>query len=258
MQQGHVEVGHHPFAVAHAEPAAVFEGAEIGELDVTRLGEGAQGGQIGGLDGQGHPLLGLRHKDLPGGEAGELERGGGGVEVEAATPALAFPAEYLGYPLVHTEDSLRDFLRTAPYQLLIMPADSGKLSLVDQVRSLIGHDFSRGFPGFERITELLHMSAPTLRRRLKREGTMTLVGVPEHPHPSPSIANLIFKRRSIAGSLIGGIAETQEMLDFCAEKGIVAEIEMIAIQQINDAYERMLKSDVKYRFVIDSASLAAA
>jgi uncharacterized zinc-type alcohol dehydrogenase-like protein len=87
---------------------------------------------------------------------------------------------------------------------------------------------------------------------------MTLVGVPEHPHPSPSIANLIFKRRSIAGSLIGGIAETQEMLDFCAEKGIVAEIEMIAIQQINDAYERMLKSDVKYRFVIDSASLAAA
>lgn len=93
---------------------------------------------------------------------------------------------------------------------------------------------------------------------LKLDGTMTLVGVPEHPHPSPSIANLIFKRRSIAGSLIGGIAETQEMLDFCAEKGIVAEIEMIAIQQINDAYERMLKSDVKYRFVIDSASLAAA
>ncbi|HHK0216869.1 NAD(P)-dependent alcohol dehydrogenase [Burkholderia multivorans] len=92
---------------------------------------------------------------------------------------------------------------------------------------------------------------------LKLDGTMTLVGVPEHPHPSPSIANLIFKRRSIAGSLIGGIAETQEMLDFCAEKGIVAEIEMIAIQQINDAYERMLKSDVKYRFVIDSASLAA-
>jgi uncharacterized zinc-type alcohol dehydrogenase-like protein len=93
---------------------------------------------------------------------------------------------------------------------------------------------------------------------LKLDGTMTLVGVPEHPHPSPSIANLIFKRRSIAGSLIGGIAETQEMLAFCAEKGIVAEIEMIAIQQINDAYERMLKSDVKYRFVIDSASLAAA
>lgn len=86
-------------------------------------------------------------------------------------PAFAFPADYLAYPLVHNEDSLRDFLRTAPYQLLIMPADPGKQSLVDQVRALIGHDFSRGFPSFERITELLHMSAPTLRRRLKREGT---------------------------------------------------------------------------------------
>ena len=93
------------------------------------------------------------------------------IEVECPIPALRFPAEYLAYPLVHTEDSLREFLRTAPYQLLIMPADPGRLSLVDQVRSLIGHDFSRGFPGFERITELLHMSAPTLRRRLKREGT---------------------------------------------------------------------------------------
>ncbi|MBP6053289.1 MAG: AraC family transcriptional regulator [Pseudomonadales bacterium] len=89
----------------------------------------------------------------------------------AAVPGFSFPSEYLAYPLVHNEDSLLDFLRTAPYQLLIMPADPGKLSLVDQVRSLIGHDFSRGFPSFERITDLLHMSAPTLRRRLKREGT---------------------------------------------------------------------------------------
>ncbi|MFS2324950.1 NAD(P)-dependent alcohol dehydrogenase [Brucella sp. C7-11G] len=92
---------------------------------------------------------------------------------------------------------------------------------------------------------------------LKRDGTLTLVGVPEHAHPSPNVAALIFKRRSIAGSLIGGIAETQEMLDFCAEKGIVSDIEMIAIQDIENAYERMLKSDVKYRFVIDSATLAA-
>ena len=91
---------------------------------------------------------------------------------------------------------------------------------------------------------------------LKRDGTLVLVGVPEHPHPSPTIANLIFKRRTIAGSLIGGIAETQEMLDFCAEKGIVAEIEMVAAQEIETAYERMLKSDVKYRFVIDGASMA--
>lgn len=91
---------------------------------------------------------------------------------------------------------------------------------------------------------------------LKRDGTLTLVGVPEHPHPSPNIGALIFQRRAIAGSLIGGIRETQEMLDFCAEKGIVADIEMIRIQDIETAYDRMQRSDVKYRFVIDSATLA--
>ena len=91
---------------------------------------------------------------------------------------------------------------------------------------------------------------------LKRDGTMVLVGVPEHPHPSPSVANLIFKRRAIAGSLIGGIAETQEMLDFCADKGIVSDIEMIPMQKIDEAYDRMVKGDVKYRFVIDNATLA--
>lgn len=91
---------------------------------------------------------------------------------------------------------------------------------------------------------------------LKRDGTLCLVGVPDHPHPSPSIGNLIFKRRQIAGSLIGGLKETQEMLDFCAEHNIVSDIEIIPIQQINEAYERMLKSDVKYRFVIDLLSLS--
>ncbi|OZI38066.1 hydroxyacid dehydrogenase [Bordetella genomosp. 10] len=90
---------------------------------------------------------------------------------------------------------------------------------------------------------------------LRRDGTMVLVGVPEHDHPSPQVFNLIFKRRRLAGSLIGGIAETQEMLDFCGEHGITSDIELIPVQQINEAYERMLKSDVKYRFVIDSASL---
>ena len=91
---------------------------------------------------------------------------------------------------------------------------------------------------------------------LKRDGTMCLVGVPEHAHPSPSVGVLIFGRRSIAGSLIGGLPETQEMLDFCAAKGIVADIEMIRIEQIDEAYERMQQSDVKYRFVIDNGSLA--
>ncbi len=90
---------------------------------------------------------------------------------------------------------------------------------------------------------------------LKRDGTLCLVGVPDQPHPSPAIGNLIFKRRRIVGSLIGGLKETQEMLDFCAKNAITSDIEIIPIQQINEAYERVLKSDVKYRFVIDLASL---
>jgi alcohol dehydrogenase (NADP+) len=89
---------------------------------------------------------------------------------------------------------------------------------------------------------------------LKRDGTMTLVGAPEKPSPLASF-NLIMGRRSLAGSAIGGIRETQEMLDFCGEKGITSDVELIKIQQINAAYERLLKSDVKYRFVIDMASL---
>ncbi|AZE36733.1 Alcohol dehydrogenase [Pseudomonas chlororaphis subsp. aureofaciens] len=91
---------------------------------------------------------------------------------------------------------------------------------------------------------------------LKRDGTMTLVGAPATPHDSPNVFNLIMKRRTLAGSMIGGIAETQEMLDFCAEHGIVADIELVRADQINDSYERMLKGDVKYRFVIDNATLA--
>ncbi|HEY4078506.1 MAG TPA: NAD(P)-dependent alcohol dehydrogenase [Rhizomicrobium sp.] len=90
---------------------------------------------------------------------------------------------------------------------------------------------------------------------LKRDGTMALVGAPSTPHPSPAVFNLVFKRRAIAGSLIGGIPETQEMLDFCAEHGITSDIEVIKMQDIETAYARMLKSDVKYRFVIDLASL---
>jgi alcohol dehydrogenase (NADP+) len=89
---------------------------------------------------------------------------------------------------------------------------------------------------------------------LKRDGTMTLVGVPEKP-ASLQAFNLLIGRRRLAGSAIGGIRETQEMLDFCAEHGITSDVERIPIQQINTAYERLLKGDVKYRFVIDMASL---
>jgi alcohol dehydrogenase (NADP+) len=89
---------------------------------------------------------------------------------------------------------------------------------------------------------------------LKLDGTMTLIGAPAKPAPV-SAFNLLMRRRSLAGSGIGGIRETQEMLDFCAEHGITADVERINIQQIDKAYERLLKSDVKYRFVIDMASL---
>jgi uncharacterized zinc-type alcohol dehydrogenase-like protein len=92
---------------------------------------------------------------------------------------------------------------------------------------------------------------------LKRDGAMTLVGAPSTPHPSPNVFSLIMKRRALAGSLIGGIPETQEMLDFCAKHNIVSDIELIRADEINAAYERMLKGDVKYRFVIDNASLSA-
>ncbi len=90
---------------------------------------------------------------------------------------------------------------------------------------------------------------------LRIDGTLCLVGAPATPHPSPTIWNLLMKRRSIAGSAIGGIPETQEMLDFCAQHKIVSDVEIIPIQKINEAYARMLKSDVRYRFVIDMASL---
>jgi alcohol dehydrogenase (NADP+) len=89
---------------------------------------------------------------------------------------------------------------------------------------------------------------------LRRDGTLTLVGAPEKD-PTVTPFNLIFKRRQFAGSLIGGVKETQEMLDFCAEHDIVCDVEVIPIQKINEAYERMLRSDVKYRFVIDMSSL---
>jgi uncharacterized zinc-type alcohol dehydrogenase-like protein len=89
---------------------------------------------------------------------------------------------------------------------------------------------------------------------LKQDGTITLVGLPEKP-PSVNVFSLITKRASIAGSMIGGMPETQEMLDYCGSHNIAADVEVIPIQKINEAFERMLKQDVKYRFVIDMSSL---
>ena len=89
---------------------------------------------------------------------------------------------------------------------------------------------------------------------LRRDGNLTMVGAPEKPLPV-SVFGLLIRRRSFSGSPIGGIAETQEMLDFCGKHNITSDVEVIPIQKINEAYERLLKSDVKYRFSIDMASL---
>lgn len=116
------------------------------------------------------------------------------------------------------------------------------------------------FKGWEKKFHFIlnTVSAPhsydSLLPLLKTNGTMTLVGAP--PAPSEIVGfNLIMQRRTLAGSLIGGIKETQEMLDFCAEHNIVSDVEIINMDQVNEAYERVMKSDVKYRFVIDMASL---
>ena len=92
---------------------------------------------------------------------------------------------------------------------------------------------------------------------LARDGNLTLVGAPQKPLAVPAFG-LLFGRRSLSGSLIGGIAETQEMLDFCGAHNITADVEVIPIQKVNEAYERLLRSDVKYRFAIDMASLQSA
>jgi uncharacterized zinc-type alcohol dehydrogenase-like protein len=91
---------------------------------------------------------------------------------------------------------------------------------------------------------------------LKRDGTLTMVGAPDAPTPLRTM-RLLFGRRRLAGSIIGGIRETQEMLDFCASHGITADVEVIPIQKINEAFDRLAKGDVKYRFVIDMATLKA-
>lgn len=93
---------------------------------------------------------------------------------------------------------------------------------------------------------------------LKRDGAQVLLGLPEHPHEALNVGRMLGNRLTLAASTIGGIAETQEMLDFCAEHGVVSEIETIAMDQIENAYARMLKGDVKYRFVIDMKTMPKA
>jgi uncharacterized zinc-type alcohol dehydrogenase-like protein len=136
-------------------------------------------------------------------------------------------------------------------------ADAKRLGADEVIVSKHADQMTPHANSFDFILDTVSMShdLTSYLNLLKRDGTLCLLGGAEHPHPSPDVMSLLFKRRRIAGSMIGGLPETQDMLDFCATHGIVSDIELIRIGEINQAYERMLKSDVKYRFVVDNASL---
>jgi len=166
----------------------------------------------------------------------------GGLGHMAVKFARAFGAEVVLFTT--SQSKVEDGLRLGAHEVVLskdpeaMAKETGRLDFIlDAVAA--DHD----------INAYLNL--------LKREGTLVQVGAPENPLPV-SVFSLIMKRRNFAGSLIGGIAETQEMLDFCGEHGITSDIEMIAMDEIENAYSRMLKSDVKYRFVIDMATLENA
>lgn len=160
---------------------------------------------------------------------------------------------HMGVKLAHAMGAHVVLFTTSPGKT----DDARRLGAKEVVISKNEEDMNRHENSFDFILNTVAAShnLDSYLKLLKRDGTLCLVGVPEHPHPSPTVNNLIFKRRRLVGSLIGGIRETQEMLDFCAEHKIVSDVEVIPMQKINEAYERMLKSDVKYRFVIDMSSL---
>jgi uncharacterized zinc-type alcohol dehydrogenase-like protein len=138
-------------------------------------------------------------------------------------------------------------------------ADARRLGADDVVMSVDQAALDAHAATFDLIVDTVSVAhnLDTYTALLRRDGTLVLVGIPEDAHDSPDVGKLVTKRRSIAGSMIGSIAETQEMLDFCAERGIVSDVEIIRMQDINAAYERMLRSDVRYRFVIDMGTLRA-
>ncbi len=137
--------------------------------------------------------------------------------------------------------------------------DARRLGATDVVLSKDEAEMARVANTLDLILDTV--SAPhdlgPLMNTLRRDGTLVLLGGNVVPHDVPPAMVFVFSRKRLAGSLIGGLPETQEMLDFCAEHGIVSDIELIAAKDINTAYERMLKSDVKYRFVIDIATIGA-
>jgi len=159
---------------------------------------------------------------------------------------------HMGVKFAHALGAQTVLFTTSPSKI----ADGKRLGADEVVISKNADDMAKHLNSFDFILDTASVShdLDAYISLLRRDGTLCLVGAPEHPHPSPSAMNLLMKRRSIAGSPIGGLPETQEMLDFCAKHQIVSDIEVIPMQHINQAYERMLKADVKYRFVIDIAS----
>jgi alcohol dehydrogenase (NADP+) len=159
---------------------------------------------------------------------------------------------HMGVKFAHALGAQTVLFTTSPSKI----ADGKRLGADEVVISKNADDMAKHLNSFDFILDTASVShdLDAYISLLRRDGTLCLVGAPEHPHPSPSAMNLLMKRRSIAGSPIGGLPETQEMLDFCAKHQIVSDIELIPMQHINQAYERMLKADVKYRFVIDIAS----
>lgn len=159
---------------------------------------------------------------------------------------------HMGIKLAHAMGAEVVLFTTSPNK----KEDAQRLGATEVVVSKNQNEMDRQLNRFDFILDTV--SAPHnvdgFLQLLKRDGTLCMVGASPEPLPV-QVFSLIMKRRQFAGSLIGGIAETQEMLDFCGKHGITSDIEIISIQQINQAYERMLKSDVKYRFVIDIASL---
>jgi len=159
---------------------------------------------------------------------------------------------HMGVKLAHAMGAQTVLFTTSASKV----ADGKRLGADDVVLSKDADQMGRHAGSFDLIIDTVSATHDLMPYfgLLKQDATMVQVGAPEHPLPI-AVFPLLLNRRSFAGSAIGGIAETQEMLDFCAEKKIAADVEVIPIQRINEAYERMLRSDVKYRFSIDMASL---
>ncbi|HET9180601.1 MAG TPA: NAD(P)-dependent alcohol dehydrogenase [Candidatus Angelobacter sp.] len=159
---------------------------------------------------------------------------------------------HMGIKLAHAMSTQVTLFTTSPNK----KEDARRLGAAEVVVSKNQREMEQHLNSFDFILDTVSAKhdVDAYLQLLKRDGTLCMLGASPEPLPV-QVFSLIMKRRQFAGSLIGGIAETQEMLDFCAQHGITSDIEIIPIQQINQAYERMLKSDVKYRFVIDLASL---